>query len=59
MQEQIRKEHKEKMFFLNNFDIDRVFGTIERADYLFLYYIKNCAEKPAKEGRFFFQILQK
>jgi len=51
MQNQIRKDHKEEMFFLNNFDIDRVFGTIERADYLFLYYIKNCADESVQEGK--------
>ncbi len=37
-----------EQFFLNNFDIDRVFNSIERADYLFLYYIKSIAD--AHEG---------
>ena len=32
-------------FFLENFNIDRVFSTIERTDYLFLYYIRACAAK--------------
>lgn len=48
MQNQVIKDHKEEVFFLNNFDIDRVFGTIERADYLFLYYIKTCADETAQ-----------
>ena len=37
-----------EQFFLNNFDIDRVFNSIERADYLFLYYIKSIVD--AHEG---------
>lgn len=32
--------HPAEWFFLHNFDVDRVFGTIQRADYLVLYYIK-------------------
>lgn len=48
MQNQVIKDHKEEVFFLDNFDIDRVFGTIERADYLFLYYIKICADETAQ-----------
>lgn len=35
--------HMEERFFLDNFNVDRVFNTIEKADYLFLYYIKCCA----------------
>lgn len=34
------KHHPEEWFFLHNFDADRVFNTIQRADYLILYYIK-------------------
>lgn len=34
------KHHPEEWFFLHNFDIDRVFSTIQRADYFVLYYIK-------------------
>gem|GEM_PF-111998 len=34
------KHHPEEWFFLHNFDIDKVFSTIQRADYLILYYIK-------------------
>lgn len=34
------KHHPEEWFFLHNFDLDRVFSTIQRADYLVLYYIK-------------------
>lgn len=32
--------HREELFFLDNFDLDRVFNTINRADYLVLYSIK-------------------
>ena len=34
------KHHPEEWFFLHNFDIDKVFSTIQRADYFVLYYIK-------------------
>ena len=34
------KHHPEEWFFLHNFDMDKVFSTIQRADYLILYYIK-------------------
>ena len=30
------KHHPEEWFFLHNFDADRVFNTIQRADYLIL-----------------------
>ena len=40
------KHHPEECrFFLHNFDIDKVFSTIQRADYLILYYIKMQAEQ--------------
>ena len=39
------KHHPEEWFFLQNFDIDKVFSTIQRADYLILYYIKMQAEQ--------------
>ena len=39
------KQHPEEWFFLHNFDIDKVFSTIQRADYLILYYIKMQAEQ--------------
>ena len=39
------KPHPEEWFFLHNFDIDKVFSTIQRADYLILYYIKMQAEQ--------------
>ena len=39
------KHHPEEWFFLRNFDIDKVFSTIQRADYLILYYIKMQAEQ--------------
>ena len=34
------KHSPEEWFFLHNFDMDKVFSTIQRADYLILYYIK-------------------
>ena len=33
-------QHPAEWFFLHNFDVDRVFSTIQRADYLVLYYIR-------------------
>ena len=42
------KHHPEEWFFLHNFDIDKVFSTIQRADYLILYYIK--VEQEAHPG---------
>lgn len=39
------EHHPEEWFFLHNFDIDKVFSTIQRADYLILYYIKMQAEQ--------------
>lgn len=46
--EEYRKKVQE--FFLNNFNIDYIFGSIERADYLFLYYIKNGTESSQHES---------
>lgn len=46
--------HKEERFFLDNFNIDRVFSTIEKTDYLFLYYIKCCA---AQDNRVYLSAL--
>lgn len=40
--------HKEETFFLNNFNIDRIFNTIARTDYLFLYYIKCCGDQSGQ-----------
>ena len=39
------KHHPEEWFFLHNFDTDKVISTIQRADYLILYYIKMQAEQ--------------
>lgn len=36
-------------FFLKNFNVDRLFHSIERADYLILYYIRACGEKSECE----------
>ena len=44
------KHHPEEWFFLHNFDIDKVFSTIQRADYLVLYCIKmQQAEHPGEK----------
>ena len=40
-----QKHHSEEWFFMHNFDIDKVFSIIQRADYLILYYIKMQAEQ--------------
>ena len=40
MKQQAMQNHPEEWFFLHNFDLDRVFSTIRRADYLVLFYIK-------------------
>ncbi len=42
--------HKEETFFLNEFNVDRIFYAIERTDYLFLYHIK-CCETQSKQGK--------
>lgn len=46
--------HTEERFFLDNFNVDRVFNTIEKTDYLFLYYIKYCA---GRDGRVYLSAL--
>ena len=43
------KHHSEEWFFLHNFDADRVFNTIQRADYLILYYIKMEADQHPEQ----------
>ena len=45
MKQEAMQKHPEEWFFLHNFDIDKVFSTIQRADYLILYYIKMQAEQ--------------
>ncbi len=38
-------------FFLNDFNVDRLFRGIERGDYIFLYYIQMCKEAhPEQEN---------
>lgn len=44
-----RIQHPAEWFFLHNFDIDKVFSTIQRADYLVLYYIRMLAEQHPGE----------
>ena len=38
------QHHPEEWFFLHDFNVDKVFSTIQRADYLILYYIKVAQE---------------
>ena len=40
MKKEAMQKHPEEWFFLHNFDVDRVFSTIRRTDYLVLFYIK-------------------
>ena len=44
-----RNQHPAEWFFLHNFDIDKVFNTIQRADYLTLYYIRMHQEEHPGE----------
>lgn len=40
----------EEWFFLHNFDVDKVFSAIQRADYLVLYYIRQqAAQHPGSK----------
>ena len=45
MKQEAMQKHPEEWFFLHNFDVDRVFSTIRRTDYLVLFYIKMQAEQ--------------
>ena len=42
------QHHPEEWFFLHELNVDKVFSTIQRADYLILYYIK--VEQEANPG---------
>ncbi len=44
------RNHKEEKFFLDNFNTDRIFKTIERTDYFFLYHIK-CIQDQNEHGK--------
>lgn len=44
MKQEAVQNHPEEWFFLHNFDLDRVFSTIRRADYLVLFYIQTQQE---------------
>ena len=39
------QQHQGEWFFLHELNVDKVFSTIQRADYLILYYIKMQAEQ--------------
>lgn len=46
-QENLKKAEE---FFLENFNVDRIFNSINRVDYFFLYYIR-CLEQKSKSGK--------
>lgn len=48
---EIMNRHEEETFFLNNFNMDKIFNSIERTDYFFLYYIKCCTDETAGAGK--------
>ena len=37
-------------FFVQTFDVDKVFSSVKRADYLFLYYIEHCSKSSRHES---------
>ena len=37
-------------FFVQTFDVDKVFSSVKRADYLFLYYIEHCSKSSQHES---------
>ena len=43
------QQHQGEWFFLHELNVDKVFSTIQRADYLILYYIKVEQEKHPGE----------
>ena len=43
------QQHQGEWFFLHEFNVDKVFSTIQRADYLILYYIKVAQEEHPGE----------
>ena len=49
MKQEAMQKHSEEWFFLHNFDVDRVFSTIRRTDYLVLFYIKMRQESHPDE----------
>ena len=43
------QQHQGEWFFLHELNVDKVFSTIQRADYLILYYIKVAQEEHPGE----------
>ena len=37
-------------FFIQTFDVDKVFSSVKRTDYLFLYYIEHCSRSSQHES---------
>lgn len=37
-------------FFIQTFDVDKVFSSVKRTDYLFLYYIEHCSRNSQHES---------
>ena len=44
------QQHQGEWFFLHELNVDKVFSTIQRADYLILYYIKVAQEAHPGEN---------
>lgn len=50
MEEMQQQQHQGEWFFLHEFNVDKVFSTIQRADYLVLYYIRQqAAQHPGSK----------
>lgn len=52
-----RFNQNEEIFFLDNFNVDRIFNAIERTDYLFLYHIKRCEGQGSQGKRVYLSVL--
>lgn len=44
-QEHLEQKEQEELFLLDSLNLDRVFHSIQRTDYLFLYYIQRCGSR--------------
>lgn len=49
-----------EIFFLENLNVESVFNIIERADYFFLYYIRQCmSDSGVKDGVYLSELAEK
>lgn len=46
-----KNEPQAEPFFLEIFNTDAIFRSVDRKDYIFLYYIKQCAEHTGDNGK--------